>query len=478
MEARVPEFLPAQAGFLGGGADPFWAAPGATLYLGDARQCLRGLPERSVHCVVTSPPYWGLRRYLPEEHAAAQDEIGSEPSPDCGTQGQGQCGGCFVCSMVGVFREVYRVLRDDGTVWLNLGDSYSGSWGARGRGHGTNAPRPDLEEKYGTGAANRRVDGLRDGNLVGVPWRVALALQADGWVLRSDVPWVKRSAMPDSAENRPGKCLEYVFLLAKGSGYYFDMDAVRPSSTTPTGAGGACFGRVMDREAAQQAGAASRRYERPNYTDRALRNSDLWFQSVDRPHGVVGSGDEVVGLDVTPHSARGQKKMHFAVFPPALITPLILASTSEHGCCAACGRPWERVGARVTASVRPAESGARAEADAAGVALSGLNNGLREGHRERSSRTFGWRRTCGCQTDEVVPAVVLDPFVGSGTAVATALLLGRAGVGIDLSAEYLQDNAVPRIEAASRRGGQDTRRGGTTAVPEDAPPPPRRLRGR
>jgi hypothetical protein len=410
---KALEFLPAQAGFGRDRPDPFWAATGATLYLGDARQCLRGMSERSVHCVVTSPPYWGLRDYgtgtweggsaecdhKPKVSPRANRplgllaggtttvdvstishvrlcsrcgarrtdaQMGAEASPDCGTGGQAQCGECFVCSMVGVFREVYRVLRDDGTVWLNLGDSYSGSWGARGRGLGTNSPRPDLEEKHGTAAANRSVVGLADGNLIGVPWRVALALQADGWVLRSDLPWVKRSAMPDSAENRPGKCLEYVFLLAKGSGYYFDMNAVRPTATTPTGAGGACFGRVMDEAAAQRAGAASRRYKRPDYTDRAFRNSDLWFQSVDRAHGMVGSGDEVVGLDVTPHSARGQKKTHFAVFPPALITPLILASTSEHGCCAACGRPWERVAARVTEAVRPAESGARAEADAAG----------------------------------------------------------------------------------------------------------------
>lgn len=494
---------------------PYWAAMRrpAVLYLGDVRACLRRLPARSVHCVVTSPPYWGLRDYgtgtweggSPEcdhsfgfnrgdrgsptlnaggarEHGGGKSyylgqcrkcgarrtdmQLGAEPSPDCGTHGQAQCEGCFVCSLVGVFREVYRVLRDDGVAWLNLGDSYTSG------GRSDYGPQNGKQQTHKGSLGMPRPDArLPDGNLVGVPWRVALALQADGWVLRSDVPWVKRSAMPESAENRPCKSLEYVFLLAKGEGYYFDMNAVRPSATTPTGAGGACFGRVLDGEAAAEAGSANRRYERPDYSDRAFRNSDLWFASVGKPHGAVGVGDEIVGLDVT---SKGYKGAHYAVFPPALITPLILAGTSEHGCCVSCGHPWERVAARVTDMVRPEERGARADADAAGVALSGLNTGLRLGHKEKSSQTLGWRQACACRTEEVVPAVVLDPFVGSGTTVATAIQLGRAGVGIDLSEDYLRENAIPRIEAAIA-GEQDTRRA-TVAFSPDAPPAPGRLR--
>jgi hypothetical protein len=137
------------------GAAPFWESPRGwvRLYQGDVREALALLPARSVHCVVTSPPYWGLRSYLADGHEHKGLEIGSEPSPDCGTHGQAGCGGCFVCTMVAVFREVRRVLRDDGTLWLNLGDTYA------------------------------------SGNCGGVPWRVALALQADGWVLRQDIIW-------------------------------------------------------------------------------------------------------------------------------------------------------------------------------------------------------------------------------------------------------------------------------------------------
>jgi DNA modification methylase len=340
--------------------------------------------------------------------------------------------------MVGVFREVRRALRDDGTVWLNLGAT------------------------YGEG-----------GQLVAIPWLVALALQGDSWVLRSDMPWVKRSAMPESAENRPCKSLECVFMLTKGQDHYFDMDAVRPRATTPSGAGGACFGRVMDGEAATAARSANRRYERPDYTDRAFRNSDLWFASVDKPHGAVGIGDELVGLDVT---ARGYKGAHFAVFPPELITPLILASTSEYGCCEACGRPWERIVSKTEVGRRAPEGGSYAQTpELTGTDHQNVGtNSLRGGVRTLLRETVGWRQACGCRTDEVVPATVLDPFVGSGTTVATAIRLGRAGVGIDLSEAYLLENAIPRIEAATV--SDRSQRGTTVAVPTEVPPSPRRLR--
>ncbi len=502
---------------------PWWHAPGAALYLGNAVDVLKRMPARSVHCVISSPPYWGLRDYgtgtweggdagcdhiertakassrstlqgvltsmKPGNKVNAAQEIddiqyrgtcskcgavrtdmqiGAEPSPDCGTHGRAQCGGCFVCSMVGVFREVRHVLRDDGTCWLNLGDSYcGGASGQNGTGPTTTMGSPDR-------GANQRgkrdaYKGLASGNLVGIPWRVALALQADEWVLRSDVPWVKRSAMPESVENRPCKSLEYVFLLAKAEGYYFDMDAVRPASLGA--GGGACFGRTSDPDGAKDAGApAPREYDRPEYTDRAFRNNDLWFQSVDGPHGAVGVGDELVGLDVTASTPKVGKKLHFAVFPQKLITPLILASTSEHGCCAACGRPWERVVNRTEAVKQEGDAGPERDRSFRS-SRNGVDSTLDSGIARRE--TVGWRKACGCRTDEVVPAVVLDPFVGSGTTVATAIALGRAGVGIDLSEAYLRENAVPRIEAAIS-GGKAVRP--TAACPADVPPAPRRMR--
>lgn len=202
---------------------PIWRAGGGSvttrILQGDCREVLASLPAESVHCCVTSPPYFGLRDY---GHAG---QIGLEQSPDA-----------YVEKLVEVFREVRRVLRDDGTLWLNLGDSYAGSWGARGRGDGTNAARPDLEAKHGTSAPNRYGFanlGIKPKDLIGIPWRVAFALQADGWYLRQDIIWHKPNPMPESVTDRCTKAHEYVFLLSKSPRYYFDSEAMQePAGAT------------------------------------------------------------------------------------------------------------------------------------------------------------------------------------------------------------------------------------------------------
>jgi DNA modification methylase len=186
------------------------------LLIGDCRAMLLTLPDGSVHCCVTSPPYFGLRDY------GMTAQIGLETTP-----------AEYVAQLVDVFREVRRVLRDDGTLWLNLGDSYAGSWGARGREDGTNAARPDLEKKHGTDAPNRHgfpVLGVKPKDLIGIPWRVAFALQADGWYLRQDIIWHKPNPMPESVRDRCTKAHEYVFLLAKSERYHFDSAAIAEAS--------------------------------------------------------------------------------------------------------------------------------------------------------------------------------------------------------------------------------------------------------
>ncbi len=181
---------------------------------GDNRDVLPRLADRSARCCVTSPPYWGLRDY---EHAA---QIGAEPTPDE-----------YVQSLVEVFREVRRVLTDDGTLWLNVGDGYARNGGTGG--HGPNARVANTKKLIQR--RNCKVPdcwGLKDRDLIGMPWRVAFALQADGWLLRSRIAWIKKAPMPESVRNRPSNAAEDIFLFAKTPKYFYDNQAVRE----PTGA--------------------------------------------------------------------------------------------------------------------------------------------------------------------------------------------------------------------------------------------------
>lgn len=190
---------------------------GIRILAGDCRDVLKTLPDQSVHCCVTSPPYWGLRSYLPAGHADKHLEIGSEPTV-----------GEWVDTMVAVFREVRRVLRDDGTLWLNLGDSYAST-------STYNAPRTSGGE-VGRIQAPRQPNagvpaGLKAKDLIGQPWLVAFALRADGWYLRQEIIWHKPNPMPESVTDRCTKAHEYVFLLSRSARYYFDAGAIAEQST-------------------------------------------------------------------------------------------------------------------------------------------------------------------------------------------------------------------------------------------------------
>lgn len=179
---------------------------------GDNREILAQLPAESVQCCVTSPPYWGLRDY---EHVS---QIGAEQTPEQ-----------YVLNLVEVFREVRRVLRKDGTLWLNVGDGY-----ARNGGTGNCGPNAVVgNTKKLIQKRNCKVPkcwGLKDRDLMGLPWRVAFALQADGWVLRSRITWVKKTAMPESVKNRPTNATEEIFLMSKGPNYYYNFNGVREMS--------------------------------------------------------------------------------------------------------------------------------------------------------------------------------------------------------------------------------------------------------
>ena len=407
---------------------PFWQTSDGRhvrLYQGNVTDVLAKLPPKSVHCCVTSPPYWGLRSYLDADNPLKVYEIGSEPSPDCGTHGQAQCGRCFVCNMVAVFRGVRRVLRDDGTLWLNLGDSYGGASGNNPSSkstlttNGGRGPKPGDKYSAEAGGGSGKSNGstcLPSGNLVGVPWRVALALQADGWVLRQDIIWSKPAPMPESVKNRCTKSHEYVFLLAKRGGYFYDHEAVREDVKVNSG--------------------------------QNMRSSPHGDMVLERGHRdqVERTYDRVCGANkrsVWTISPQGYEGAHFATFPPKLIEPMIKAGTSEKGCCSKCGAPWKRIVEEKKERTRTGENVKEGTDN-----VYGDNKKYREVITE--SVTVGWEPSCECNAD-VIPCTVLDPFIGSGTTCAVSVELGRSSVGIDLSEKYLTNNAVPRIEGALLR---------------------------
>ena len=412
-----PVLLRAAASPAPSGLVPFWQTTdgqSGRLYHGHVLKVLRALPRRSVQCVVTSPPYWGLRDY------GVDGQYGNESRPDCGIAGNNHCGSCYVCNMRNVFREVREVLRDDGTVWLNLGDTYS-TQGGRGEARmeelGSPSPNVKTEGRWRGQAPGTKTGGLPSGNLIGVPWRVAFALQVDGWILRQDVIWAKPSPMPESVKNRCTKAHEYVFLLTKSNRYFCDMEAIKEQ---------AVMGDVVR--------PSSRKY----MTDTALMGKTA---SGNQGNGkTFGGGGRANKRSVWNVSTKAYDGAHFATFPPKLIEPMILAGTSARGCCGSCGAAWRRIVEETKIETRPDKSSkyGTLEEDIRG-------RGLRK-RVITESRTLGWEPACGCDPEHgTVPCTVLDPFVGSGTTVAVALANGCRGIGIELNEEYLRDNAVPRV---------------------------------
>lgn len=190
----------------------YYAESGVTLYHGNCLDVLNAMPDETVQCCVTSPPYFGLRDY------GVEGQLGLEPTPDA-----------YVQSMVAVFREVRRVLKKDGTCWLNLGDSYANTnMGHNSNGFGgLNGTNKKNKDGFKPNRFINIPEGLKPKDLIGIPWMVAFALRADGWYLRSDIIWAKPNPMPESVKDRPTKSHEYLFLLSKSERYYYDAEAIK-----------------------------------------------------------------------------------------------------------------------------------------------------------------------------------------------------------------------------------------------------------
>lgn len=263
------------------------------IWHGDVIDCLREMPEGLAQTCVTSPPYWGLRDY------GELGQIGLEATPDE-----------YVQRMVDVFREVRRVLRDDGTLWLNLGDSYAGPKGETFSGLGQ-----DVNARVGraSGGVITANSGLSPKNLVGIPWRVAFALQADGWYLRSDIIWSKPNPMPESVTDRPTKAHEYVFLLSKSARYFYDAETIRERPITPIDGRGS----TSERKAA---GHPSRYGDTKS---KASRGDGWAMPSISAPSG--GRNARTVWTIATKPYAEA----HFAVFPTELPERCIKAGSRQ-----------------------------------------------------------------------------------------------------------------------------------------------------
>lgn len=401
-----------------------------TITQGDALTRLKELPSESVDCCITSPPYYGLRNY------GCDGQIGLEESPEE-----------YVGKLVEVFREVRRVLKKEGTLWLNLGDSYAGSWGnyhpnsPPGK-HGQrlkntarwNRPAYDDKQDFRPPTSNN-LSGLKPKDLIGIPWTVAFALRADGWWLRSDIIWAnlsmvrpfqspKPNCMPESCKDRPTKSHEYIFLLSKSERYFYDNEAIKEESITKD--------------------------PRKPYTSQGAKELDgreVWHSGEKRESGDFTKRNKRTVWTV---ATKPYSEAHFATFPEKLIEPCILAGTSEKGYCPACGKAWERQTEKKGATTI-AERGYDTHQLAEGKGMLNTSRSWKGGDVPVATyKTIGWLPSCQCGDLKPVPGIILDPFFGAGTTGLVAKKLGRHFIGIELNEAYI-GMAQKRVAAVPAR---------------------------
>jgi DNA modification methylase len=345
--------------------------PFCDIHIGDCLSVLKTIPSDSVHCCITSPPYWGKRSYGVDGHIGLEHDMRDH-----------------IRVLVDVFREVRRVLRPDGTLWLNYGDGYSGSSMEGGSGKSTLGRSTSTYRKGQNIEVFREspaISGLRPKNLLMLPARLAIALQEDGWWVRSEIVWAKGvsfcptysgSVMPESCTDRPTSSHEKIFLLTKSTKYFYNSEAVREKAVSSPHSPG-------NRRNNGRLTSSMGHVEEPerNWATSGTRNlRNVWT------------------INTRPFAGA-----HFATYPEQLVEPCIRAGTSAAGCCPACGSPWRL-------------------------------------------KVVGWSPTCLCGADHTIPCVVLDPFMGSGTTGAVAVREGRSFIGVELNPAYV-DMAAARIKA-------------------------------
>jgi len=435
------------------------------ILLGDCLETLKTVADCSVQTCVTSPPYYGLRDY------GIEGQIGLEETPEA-----------YVAKLVAVFREVRRALKDDGTVFLNLGDSYFGSTMTGGKGKSSQAwstehqDRETLEQSYHqitgmseTRPTDRKHESIKPKDLIGIPWMVAFALRADGWWLRSDIIWAKPNPMPESVTDRPTKSHEYIFLLAKSARYYYDNEAIKEEATGYGGRKDDQFKGAIKSYDGVMPGGKPQTFAQRGHKRWEYKNLQADGQQPNSMHLKRLVGEEYLSpvrnkRDVWTVTTKPYKEAHFATYPPDLIEPCILAGTSEKGECPKCGKAWTRVVERQNESnweYRKSKGaiGGSMETGSKQQIGSGWSHDL----PARENATLGWQPGCTCdghfedvpfveddpdrtwskffadqEVSNPVPQIVLDPFNGSGTTGAVAIKHGRNYIGCELKPDYIE----------------------------------------
>ena len=419
---------------------------GIKILKGDCLETLKSLDEQSINTCVTSPPYWGLRDYgtgewvggdpdcphmrttkiskdtatghkaMYEQGNVVGDAIYKSKCPKCGSVRKDKQLGLeetpeeFVENLVRVFKEVKRVLRDDGTVWLNLGDSYYNYRPGKGQSLSKQSvSNTDQDLPQDCARRGNKIAGLKEKDLVGIPWRVAFALQADGWYLRQDIIWHKPNPMPESVRDRCTKSHEYIFLLSKNPKYYYDNEAIKEDAKSA--------GKKSDGFKGRQGGA-----------------------EYHATSGGIGSEEKIYNKknkrSVWTITTKPYKEAHFATFPTDLIEPCVLAGCPEE-ICVDCGKPYKRVMQKPKQLEIERNKRSGLDDRKVGGVLDKYN-------RENPPIDLGLQKQCDCETNETKGGTVLDPFGGSGTTGVVASKHNRNAVLCELNEGYI-DIAEKRL---------------------------------